>query len=55
MDIIPELRRINYDKKILKKLQLIRPPPTNESNDDFYLNRLINNNKNGNDESCKIF
>ena len=42
-------------RKDIKKLQLIRPPSTLESNDDFYLSKLINNKQNGNDDLCILF
>ena len=44
------------NNKSLKKLRLIRPPPSNEIKDDFYLNKYINKNKNKiNDELCITF
>ena len=58
MDLISEnvVKKISNNKKLIKKLQLIRPPPSNEINDDFYLNKYINNHKNkSNDELCMIF
>ena len=58
MDFIPEkyIRKINKRKDI-KKLQLIRPPSYIESNDDFYLSKIINNKKSGNnnDDLCILF
>ena len=58
MDFIPEnyIHKINKRKDI-KKLQLIRPPSSIESNDDFYLSKIINNKKNGNnyDDLCILF
>ena len=58
MDLISEnvVKKISNNKKLIKKLQLIRPPPSNEINDDFYLNKYINNHENkSNDELCIIF
>ena len=58
MDLISEnvVKKISNNKKLTKKLQLIRPPPSNEINDDFYLNKYINNHENkSNDELCIIF
>jgi len=58
MDLISEnvVKKVTNNKKLIKKLQLIRPPPSNEINDDFYLNKYINNNKNKiNDDICIIF
>ena len=58
MDLISEnvVKKISDNKKLIKKLQLIRPPPSNEINDDFYLNKYINNHENkSNDELCIIF
>ena len=58
MDLISEnvVKKLSNNKKLIKKLQLIRPPPSNEINDDFYLNKYINNHENkSNDELCIIF
>ena len=58
MDLISEnvVKKVTNNKKLIKKLQLIRPPPSNEINDDFYLNKYINNHENkSNDELCIIF
>ena len=60
MDLISEnvIKKINNNKKLVQKLQLIKPPPFNESNDDFYLNKYINKNegkKKSYDEICILF
>ena len=48
--------KINNNLKNIKKLKLIRPPLPDQSKDDFYLNKLINNNeKNNKDDFCSIF
>ena len=56
IDFIPEqyMHKIN-NRKNIKKLQLVRPPSTFESNDDFYLSKFINNKQNGNDDICILF
>ena len=58
MDLISEnvVKKFSNNKKLIKKLQLIRPPPFNEITDDFYLNKYINKHKTeSNDELCIIF
>ena len=58
MDIISEniVKKFSNNKKNIKKIQLIRPPPSNEINDDFYLNKFINkSNHKNNDELCIFF
>ena len=58
MDLISEnvVKKFSNNKKLIKKLQLIRPPPSNEITDDFYLNKYINKHKTeSNDELCLIF
>jgi len=58
MDLISEnvVKKFSNNKKLIKKLQLIRPPPSNEITDDFYLNKYINKHKTeSNDELCIIF
>ena len=50
------MHKIN-NRKNIKKLQLIRPPSTFESNEDFYLSKIINNKQNGSDNNdiCILF
>ena len=60
MDLVSEnvIKKINNNKKLVRKLQLIKPPPPSESTDDFYLNKFVNKEnekKNNNDELCILF
>ena len=52
MDIISEniVKKFSNNKKFIKKIQ-----PSNETNDDFYLNKIINKNKSKNDDDLCIF